>query len=178
MSNQTPEDQPPFGPISKWTPYINILEEEMFGEQNKNLEEDEEPESFTPTGRHRIRKAFKRIFAAEREATATRERALQAEVARLNKLLNQCAELFKQHAYPAAAREDADTTEFHRLYTQLHSALVDVSNSVGDVLVDIPAEPRYDTYRLLWARLDKSIDDTMGRLQALEAHDARALAER
>ena len=64
------------------------------------------------------------------------------------------------------------------LYTSLHSALCDASNSVGDVLADIPAEPRYDAYRLLWSRLDKSIDETMGRLQALEAHDARALAER
>ena len=64
------------------------------------------------------------------------------------------------------------------LYTSLYSALVDASNSVNDVLADIPAEPRYDAYRLLWARLDKSIDETMGRLQALEAHDARALAER
>ena len=63
------------------------------------------------------------------------------------------------------------------LYASLYSALCDASNSVGDVLADIPAGPQYDAYRLLWARLDKSIDETMGRLQALEAHDARALAD-
>ena len=78
--------------------------------------------------------------------------------------------------------------EFHRkaivpmpeptIYSSLYSALCDASNSVGDVLADIPAEPRYDAYRLLWARLDKSIDETMSRLQDLEAYDARALAER
>ena len=64
------------------------------------------------------------------------------------------------------------------LYESLHSALCDASNSVQDVLADIPAERRYDSTRLLWTRLDKSIDEAMERLQALEAHDARALAER
>ena len=75
-------------------------------------------------------------------------------------------------------KANVDTVRPPDLYTALNSALVDATNSITDVLGDFPTEYRFDSYRLLWTRLLRSVEDTHAHLQALEAHDARALAER